>query len=124
MPNKSSVFINLVVIQCPAANMGIYYCLAFSSVSFKSQVYTQLAEDDKIRYKNEMKSWEDHMVEIGREDVIREQSLSARKKTAAKRQAATKDTKKVKAKAANKTTSTAKSKTAKTTSKMSSKKTV
>ena len=32
----------------------------------------QLAEDDKIRYKNEIKSWEEHMLEIGREDLLRE----------------------------------------------------
>ncbi|KAK7919523.1 hypothetical protein WMY93_010807 [Mugilogobius chulae] len=44
--------------------------------SHQKQVYTQLAEDDKIRYKNEMKSWEEHMVEIGREDLLREQTLS------------------------------------------------
>ncbi|KAJ8396029.1 hypothetical protein AAFF_G00025610 [Aldrovandia affinis] len=35
----------------------------------QKQVYIQLAEDDKIRYKTEMKSWEEHMIEIGREDV-------------------------------------------------------
>uniref|UniRef100_A0A8C7F371 Transcription factor A, mitochondrial n=1 Tax=Oncorhynchus kisutch TaxID=8019 RepID=A0A8C7F371_ONCKI len=34
-------------------------------------VYMQLAEDDKVRYKNEMKSWEEHMMDIGREDLIR-----------------------------------------------------
>ncbi|KAJ8365662.1 hypothetical protein SKAU_G00144930 [Synaphobranchus kaupii] len=37
----------------------------------QKQVYIQLAEDDRIRYKNEMKSWEEHMIEIGREDVVR-----------------------------------------------------
>ncbi|XP_015202549.1 transcription factor A, mitochondrial [Lepisosteus oculatus] len=37
----------------------------------QKQVYMQLAEDDKIRYRNEIKSWEEHMVEIGREDLIR-----------------------------------------------------
>ena len=59
-----------------------------------SQVYTQLAEDDKIRYKNEIKSWEDHMMEIGREDLIREQTLSARRKAATQTAAAKKGTKK------------------------------
>ncbi|XP_077206533.1 transcription factor A, mitochondrial [Paroedura picta] len=39
--------------------------------SSKKQTYHQLAEDDKIRYENEMKLWEDHMAEIGREDLIR-----------------------------------------------------
>lgn len=51
----------------------------------QKQVYTQLAEDDKIRYKNEMKSWEEHMVEIGRADLIREETRS-RIKTLPKRQ--------------------------------------
>ncbi|XP_072312976.1 transcription factor A, mitochondrial [Eucyclogobius newberryi] len=51
----------------------------------QKQVYTQLAEDDKIRYKNEIKSWEEHMVEIGREDLLREQTLSRKtRKTATK----------------------------------------
>lgn len=54
-----------------------------SLFNHQKQVYTQLAEDDKIRYKNEMKSWEEHMVEIGREDVIRERTLSAQRKAAA-----------------------------------------
>lgn len=49
------------------------------------QVYKQLAEDDKVRYKNEITSWEEHMVEIGREDLIRDQTLSKKKKTAVKR---------------------------------------
>lgn len=34
-------------------------------------MYIQLAEDDKVRYKNEIKSWEEHMMEIGREDLLR-----------------------------------------------------
>ncbi|XP_072883376.1 transcription factor A, mitochondrial isoform X2 [Hemitrygon akajei] len=34
------------------------------------QMYSQLAEDDKIRYKNEIKSWNEHMIETGHEDVI------------------------------------------------------
>lgn len=57
----------------------------------------QLAQDDKIRYKNEMKSWEDHMMEIGRQDLIREQILSTKKKAATKKPAAKKTTKKAKA---------------------------
>ncbi|XP_075469056.1 transcription factor A, mitochondrial isoform X2 [Ascaphus truei] len=39
--------------------------------SSRKQTYIQLAEDDKIRYENEMKSWEEQMIEIGREDLIR-----------------------------------------------------
>ncbi|XP_044518883.1 transcription factor A, mitochondrial [Gracilinanus agilis] len=37
----------------------------------RKQVYLQLAEDDKIRYANEIKSWEEKMLEIGREDLLR-----------------------------------------------------
>ncbi|XP_039644134.1 transcription factor A, mitochondrial isoform X2 [Perca fluviatilis] len=90
--------------------------------SHQKQVYTQLAEDDKIRYKNEMKSWEDHMMDIGREDLIREQTLSTKKKPAAKTVAAKKGTKK--AKAVKKATATGKSKTTGKTTKSSSVKTV
>ncbi|XP_034427109.1 transcription factor A, mitochondrial [Hippoglossus hippoglossus] len=77
----------------------------------QKRVYTQLAEDDKIRYKNEMKSWEDHMMEIGREDLIREQTLSARRKAASQPAAAKKGTKKAivkKASATGKSTTTRK----------------
>lgn len=45
-------------------------------VGHQRQIYKQLSEDDKIRYRNEMKLWEEHMVEIGREDVLRLQTLS------------------------------------------------
>ncbi|XP_060883946.1 transcription factor A, mitochondrial [Labrus mixtus] len=86
----------------------------------QKQVYTQLAEDDKVRYKNEMKSWEEHMVDIGREDVIREQTLSAHRKAAAqskpakkKATAQAKPAKKAAAKS-NTTRKTSKSSTAKT----------
>ncbi|TNN03550.1 hypothetical protein fugu_000579 [Takifugu bimaculatus] len=62
----------------------------------QKQAYKQLAEDDKIRYKNEIKSWEEHMLEIGREDLIREQTLSTQKNAALKRSPAMKKTKKAK----------------------------
>ncbi|XP_054937086.1 transcription factor A, mitochondrial isoform X2 [Physeter macrocephalus] len=39
--------------------------------SSQKQVYIQLAEDDKVRYYNEMKSWEEQMVEVGRDDLVR-----------------------------------------------------
>ncbi|XP_008059871.1 transcription factor A, mitochondrial isoform X3 [Carlito syrichta] len=39
--------------------------------SSQKQVYIQLAKDDKIRYDNEMKSWEEQMIEVGRNDLIR-----------------------------------------------------
>ncbi|KAM6896917.1 transcription factor A, mitochondrial [Xenentodon cancila] len=77
--------------------------------SHQKKVYTQLAEDDKIRYKNEMKSWEEHMVEIGREDLIREKSR-ATKTSAATKTAAVKKKTKTKTKAARKAASTRKSK--------------
>ncbi|XP_041830143.1 transcription factor A, mitochondrial [Melanotaenia boesemani] len=75
--------------------------------SHQKQVYTQLAEDDKIRYKNEIKSWEDHMVEIGREDLVREQTLSTKNIPRVKTKGARKQTKKT----AKKTAAARKSKT-------------
>lgn len=42
----------------------------FNNYTF-SQVYIQLANDDKIRYYNEMKSWEEQMLEVGRNDLLR-----------------------------------------------------
>lgn len=94
--------------------------------SHQKQIYTQLSEDDKIRYKNEMKAWEGHMVEIGREDLIRERTLSTKKKSAAKTPVAKTGTKKAKAKAKpeKKATATGKSKTTTRTTKGSSAKTV
>ncbi|XP_075010210.1 transcription factor A, mitochondrial isoform X3 [Calonectris borealis] len=44
--------------------------------------YLQLAEDDKVRYENEMKSWEAKMVELGREDLIRSTKQRPKKITA------------------------------------------
>ncbi|XP_076976341.1 transcription factor A, mitochondrial-like isoform X1 [Tamandua tetradactyla] len=37
----------------------------------QKQVYIQLAKDDKIRYDNEMKPWEEQMIEVGQNDLIR-----------------------------------------------------
>ncbi|XP_075697299.1 transcription factor A, mitochondrial [Rhinoderma darwinii] len=37
----------------------------------QKHMYIQLAQDDKIRYENEMKAWEEQMLEMGREDLIR-----------------------------------------------------
>lgn len=37
----------------------------------QKQLYIQLAQDDKIRYENEMKPWEEQMIEIGRDDLVR-----------------------------------------------------
>ncbi|NXY78109.1 TFAM factor, partial [Glareola pratincola] len=48
----------------------------------QKQPYLQLAEDDKVRYENEMKSWEAKMVELGREDLIRSKRQRSKKKPA------------------------------------------
>ncbi|XP_036428106.1 transcription factor A, mitochondrial [Colossoma macropomum] len=45
----------------------------------QQKVYVQLAEDDKIRYKNEMKAWEEHLTELGREDLIRRKEKTPKK---------------------------------------------
>ncbi|TRY58134.1 hypothetical protein DNTS_014179 [Danionella cerebrum] len=37
----------------------------------QKESYKQLAMDDRIRYKNEMKSWERYMIDMGREDLVR-----------------------------------------------------
>ncbi|XP_036072942.1 transcription factor A, mitochondrial isoform X3 [Oryzias melastigma] len=97
-----------------------------SLFSNQKQVYMQLAEDDKIRYKNEMKSWEDHMLEIGREDLLRDQTLTSQRRSAARiaAAAAKKKTKATKAKPAKKTAATPKSKAASREVKSSSAKTV
>ncbi|MGH0115515.1 UNVERIFIED_CONTAM: hypothetical protein FKN15_024845 [Acipenser sinensis] len=50
----------------------------------QKEVYMQLAEDDKIRYKNEMKSWEEHMIEMGREDLIRNRKKKTKPKKSVK----------------------------------------
>ncbi|XP_060795554.1 transcription factor A, mitochondrial [Neoarius graeffei] len=81
----------------------------------QKQIYVQLAEDDKIRYKNEMKAWEEHMTELGREDLVRRKE-SRRKKAAAKGGKKKSRVKVIKTKApakkaANKKTATAERKT-------------
>ncbi|XP_064518282.1 transcription factor A, mitochondrial isoform X2 [Pseudopipra pipra] len=48
----------------------------------QKQQYLQLAEDDKVRYENEMKSWEAKMVELGREDLVRSKKKRLKKKPA------------------------------------------
>lgn len=49
---------------------------------FLFQPYLQLAEDDKVRYENEMKSWEAKMIELGREDLVRSKKQRVKKKPA------------------------------------------
>ncbi|NXL30239.1 TFAM factor, partial [Glaucidium brasilianum] len=47
----------------------------------QKQPYLQLAEDDKVRYENEMTLWETKMVELGREDLVRSKKQKPKKKT-------------------------------------------
>ncbi|KAG1936090.1 transcription factor A, mitochondrial [Pimephales promelas] len=82
----------------------------------QKQMYTQLAEDDKVRYKNEIKSWEEHMIEIGREDLVRRKerrSIKAKAKAIADRKNKSKVTV-VKAKAPKKKAEVAKTAVKKT----------
>ncbi|KAH0518127.1 Transcription factor A, mitochondrial [Microtus ochrogaster] len=56
----------------PRSAYNIYVSECFQeSKEESSQVYIQLAKDDRIRYDNEMKSWEEQMAEVGRSDLIR-----------------------------------------------------
>uniref|UniRef100_A0A8C6Y8Y3 E2 ubiquitin-conjugating enzyme n=1 Tax=Naja naja TaxID=35670 RepID=A0A8C6Y8Y3_NAJNA len=48
--------------------------------SFQKQAYSQLAEDDKIRYENEMRSWEQQMKASGRGDVLNYKFKMTRKR--------------------------------------------
>ncbi|NWX26252.1 TFAM factor, partial [Notiomystis cincta] len=56
----------------------------------QKQPYLQLAEDDKVRYENEMKSWEAKMIQLGREDLVRSKKQRLNQKpTETAKQAAT-----------------------------------
>lgn len=44
------------------------------------QVYSQLAEDDKIRYENEMRSWEQQMKASGHGDILNYKFTVTRKR--------------------------------------------
>ncbi|KAM9462228.1 transcription factor A, mitochondrial [Clarias gariepinus] len=79
----------------------------------QKQIYMQLAEDDKVRYKNEIKTWEEHMVELGREDLVRRRE-SRRKKAATKSGKKKSKVKVLKATAPAKKTAEKKTATAKT----------
>ncbi|XP_066410683.1 transcription factor A, mitochondrial [Molothrus aeneus] len=48
----------------------------------QKQPYFQLAQDDKVRYENEMKAWEAKMIELGREDLVRSKRQRLKKKPA------------------------------------------
>lgn len=47
--------------------------------SSEKEEYIQRAEDDKIRYDNEMKAWEEQMTEAGRKDLTRFKTKSSAK---------------------------------------------
>ncbi|NXT22305.1 TFAM factor, partial [Syrrhaptes paradoxus] len=66
----------------PAAKLKKLFDTWQKLSSSQKQPYLQLAEDDKVRYKNEMKSWEAKMVELGREDLTRARKQRSKKKTA------------------------------------------
>ncbi|XP_075279317.1 transcription factor A, mitochondrial [Opisthocomus hoazin] len=66
----------------PAAKLKQLFDAWRKMSSSQKQPYLQLAEDDKVRYNNEMKSWEAKMVELGREDLIRSRREGPKKKTA------------------------------------------
>ncbi|XP_063079060.1 transcription factor A, mitochondrial-like [Engraulis encrasicolus] len=61
--------------------------------NLKKQVYVQLAEDDKVRYTNEMKRWEQRMVRMGRDDLIRRKPAGRKTANAAKKVAESKNAK-------------------------------
>ncbi|KAM6390590.1 transcription factor A, mitochondrial [Pluvialis apricaria] len=66
----------------PAAKLKQLFDAWQKLSSSQKQPYLQLAEDDKVRYENEMKSWEAKMVELGREDLIRSRKQKPKKNTA------------------------------------------
>ncbi|XP_064001088.1 transcription factor A, mitochondrial [Pogoniulus pusillus] len=66
----------------PVAKLKHVYDTWLKLSTSQKQPYLQLAEDDKVRYVNEMKSWEAKMVEIGREDLVRSGKQKQKPKTA------------------------------------------
>ncbi|XP_062467540.1 transcription factor A, mitochondrial isoform X2 [Pezoporus occidentalis] len=70
-PKKSRSAFNIFVSEKFKASEGI-----------SATPYMQLAEDDKIRYENEMKLWEAKMIQLGREDLVRSRQKNPKKKTA------------------------------------------
>ncbi|XP_067408855.1 transcription factor A, mitochondrial [Emydura macquarii macquarii] len=53
--------------------------------SSQKQTYLQLAEDDKVRYENEMRPWEEQMIDIGRQDLVRQKNRRLKIPTVAKK---------------------------------------
>ncbi|XP_009868078.1 PREDICTED: transcription factor A, mitochondrial, partial [Apaloderma vittatum] len=66
----------------PMAKMKQLYDTWQKLSSSQKQPYLQLAEDDKVRYGNEIKSWEAKMIELGREDLIRSKKRMPKTKKA------------------------------------------
>ncbi|NXX93024.1 TFAM factor, partial [Centropus bengalensis] len=66
----------------PVAKLKYLFDVWQKMSSSQRQPYLQLAEDDKVRYENEIKSWEAKMVELGREDLLRSARQRERKKSA------------------------------------------
>ncbi|NXI69996.1 TFAM factor, partial [Anseranas semipalmata] len=66
----------------PAAKLKKLFQTWQNLSSSQKQPYLQLAEDDKVRYENEIKSWEAKMAELGRQDLIRSKEQRPKKKTA------------------------------------------
>ncbi|NWI60205.1 TFAM factor, partial [Calyptomena viridis] len=64
----------------PAAKLKKLFDTWQNLSTSQKQPYLQLAEDDKVRYENEMKLWEAKMVELGREDLVRSQKKRLIKK--------------------------------------------
>ncbi|NXJ94807.1 TFAM factor, partial [Corythaixoides concolor] len=66
----------------PAAKLKQLFGVWQKMSGSQKQPYLQLAEDDRVRYENEMQSWETKMVELGREDLVRSRKKRPKKKTA------------------------------------------
>ncbi|NXQ98844.1 TFAM factor, partial [Sagittarius serpentarius] len=66
----------------PAAKLKQLFDAWRKLSSSQKQPYLQLAEDDKVRYVNEMKSWEAKMVELGRGDLVRSGTQTPKMKPA------------------------------------------
>ncbi|KAM6182278.1 transcription factor A, mitochondrial [Erethizon dorsatum] len=70
-----NIFLSEYVQNCEGATIQAKWKSAHENwknmPSSQKQVYEQLAQDDKIRYNNEIKSWEEQMIEVGRSDLIR-----------------------------------------------------
>ncbi|XP_057259359.1 transcription factor A, mitochondrial isoform X1 [Pezoporus wallicus] len=89
-PKKSRSAFNIFVSEKFKASEGISATAKMKQLydtwqklsSSQKQPYMQLAEDDKIRYENEMKLWEAKMIQLGREDLVRSRQKNPKKKTA------------------------------------------